>query len=48
MVPVLDGDIEIVVGYEDLDADVVGAGIEMLLNPLDRDVYVTAGDDPID
>jgi hypothetical protein len=36
--PAVDCHIQIVVGYENLDADVIGAGIEMLLNPINRDV----------
>jgi hypothetical protein len=35
---VVDCHIQIVVGYENLNADVIGTGIEMLLNPINGDV----------
>ena len=36
--PAVDCHIQIVVGYENLDADVICTGIEMLLNTINRDV----------
>ena len=46
--PAIDHDIQIIIRREDLDADAVGTGMEMLLNPINGYVEVTARDDPID